>query len=133
MPNATSSRVLVSRRFKPAINGGPTGLRSPTLPVTGVRADHYTIGPVSTPSTTGPYLTNMDGNDLVTVSDLVLLAETDKAYGVAVVEGEAEKKNVEYWLPKSQVDRITMKKGGDTGEVDIPRWLAEKNNLEYED
>jgi hypothetical protein len=22
---------------------------------------------------------------------------------------------------------------GEVGEVDIPRWLAEKNNLEYED
>jgi hypothetical protein len=75
----------------------------------------------------------MDGNDLVTVSNLILLAETDKAYGVAVIEDAEEKKTVEYWLPKSKIDRITMKKRGDIGEVDVPRWLAEKNNLEYED
>lgn len=69
--------------------------------------------------------------DLVTVGDLKLLVETDKAYGVTSCNDESGK--VKVWLPKSQIDRITMKKKDDVGEVDIPRWLAEKNDFDYED
>jgi hypothetical protein len=72
-------------------------------------------------------------SDLVTVQNLVLLVETDKALGVAIVEDGQKKSKVEFWLPKSQVDRCTMKVKGEIGEVDVPRWLAEKNDLEYED
>jgi len=72
------------------------------------------------------------GNDWVTVGELVLIRETEKAWGVSVV-AEMAGKEVQFWLPKSQVDRITMTAFGEVGEVDIPRWLAEKNNLEYED
>lgn len=72
-------------------------------------------------------------DDLVTVKDLILLIETEKAFGVAMVEEGVTKTKVELWLPKSQVDRITMKKKNETGEVDMPRWLAEKNDLDYED
>jgi hypothetical protein len=72
-------------------------------------------------------------SDLVTVKELILLVTTDKAFGVASVEEGKTKSKVELWLPKSQVDRCTMKKKGDVGEVDIPRWLAEKNDLDYED
>ena len=71
--------------------------------------------------------------DLVTVNNLILLVTTDKAFGVAHDEEGVKKEKVELWLPKSQVDRITMKKKGEVGEVDIPRWLAEKNDLDYED
>jgi len=76
----------------------------------------------------------MDGKDLVTVDNLIFLAETTKAIGIAVNESsEEEKTKVELWLPKSQIDRQTIYQKGDVGEIDIPRWLAEKNNLEYED
>ena len=73
-----------------------------------------------------------DRNALVTVYDLVLLAETDKALGLACVD-EMDGKNVQFWIPKSQIDR---RKGlsvfAEVGELDIPRWLAEEKNLEYE-
>ncbi len=73
-------------------------------------------------------------SDLVTVGDLVFLAETDKAIGVAIVSEEIKPNpKVEFWLPKSQIDRQTMHTKGEVGEVDIPRWLAEKNNLDHED
>jgi len=77
------------------------------------------------------------GDDLVTVAGLVLLKETEKALGVAVVadmvEGETGRE-VQVWLPKSLIDRREgLDDFGVCGEVDIPRWLAEKNNLEYED
>jgi hypothetical protein len=76
-----------------------------------------------------------DGNDLVTVYDLVLIRETEKAYGVVHKEEIAFGKclkPIDVWLPKSQVDRSTLVYLK-PGEVDIPRWLAEKNNLEYEE
>lgn len=77
--------------------------------------------------------------ELVTVSNLFLKVETDKAYGV-IPEISAEEKSIPQqlrfaplvWIPKSQVDRSTLKKGTGGGEVDIPQWIAEKNNLEYE-
>jgi hypothetical protein len=72
-------------------------------------------------------------SDLVTIKELILLTTTDKALGVAFVEEGKVKDKVELWIPKSQVDRCTMKKKGDVGEVDVPRWLAEKNDLDYED
>jgi hypothetical protein len=75
----------------------------------------------------------MASNDLVTVSNIILLAETEKAIGVAVVETDKTPTKVEFWFPKSQIDRQTMQKKGDTGEIDIPRWLAEKHNLDYVD
>jgi hypothetical protein len=76
------------------------------------------------------------GDDLVTVSGLVLIKETDKALGVSVVdEMEEHAKNaVQAWLPLSLIDaRRGLDAYGICGEVDIPRWLAEKNNLEYEE
>lgn len=71
--------------------------------------------------------------DLVTVKNLILLVTTDKAYGVSLIEEGEIKTKVEFWFPKSQVDRITMKKKNEVGEIDIPRWLAEKHDLDYED
>lgn len=76
-----------------------------------------------------------DSHELVTVDNLVWLAETDKAIGFAVI-GDIpveEVLKVQIWMPKSQIDRNTMQKKRDVGEIDIPRWLAEKNNLEYID
>jgi hypothetical protein len=70
--------------------------------------------------------------ELVTVKQLVLLAETEKALGVAVLE-EMEGRKVQYWLPKSQIDRKDLEAFGQVGDVQMPRWLAEKNDLEYEE
>ena len=76
----------------------------------------------------------MGNNDLVTVSGLVFIAESDKAVGVALYDpDDAPAQSVEFWLPKSQIDRQTMFKKGSVGEVDIPRWLAEKHELDYQD
>lgn len=75
----------------------------------------------------------MSGHDLVTVKGLKLLVTSDKALGVVFEEEGKIKDKVELWIPTSQVDRCTMKKKGDVGEVDIPRWLAEKNDLDYDD
>lgn len=72
-------------------------------------------------------------DDLVTIKGLILITETPKAYGIAFSSEESKQPKVELWLPKSQVDRITVKRKGDVGEADIPRWLAEKNDLDYED
>jgi hypothetical protein len=72
-------------------------------------------------------------DDLVTVTNLILLVETEKAIGCAIIEDGKKKDKVKVWFPKSQIDRCTMTKRGDVGEVDIPKWLAEKNDLDYED
>jgi hypothetical protein len=72
-------------------------------------------------------------NDLVTIKGM-LLASTEKAIGISISDENGEyKKKVEFWLPKSQIDRCQPKKTGEIGEIDIPRWLAEKNDLDYED
>lgn len=76
----------------------------------------------------------MSNTDLVTVSGLILLAESDKAIGVALFDPEGcAQPPVEFWIPKSQIDRQTMTKKGSIGEVDIPRWLAEKHDMDYQE
>lgn len=73
------------------------------------------------------------GDDLVTVSGLVLLVETDKALGLAVAD-ELVGRSVQFWIPKSLVDaRRGLDAFGCVGELDCARWWAEKNELEYEE
>lgn len=73
------------------------------------------------------------GDDLVTVSGLVLLVETDKALGLAIAD-ELVGKTVTHWVPKSLVDaRRGLDAFGCVGEMDVVRWWAEKENLEYEE
>jgi len=73
------------------------------------------------------------GDDLVTVSGLVLLVETEKALGLAVAD-ELEGKKVDYWIPLSLVDaRRGLSVFGEVGAIDVPRWWAEKQGLEYEE
>lgn len=79
------------------------------------------------------------GNDLVTVAALIKIVETEKAIGFIHLDEESQvdkpewlkAQRAEFWIPKSQIDRNTTEKKGDIGEIDIPRWLAEKNNLDY--
>lgn len=76
----------------------------------------------------------MNGNDLVTVKNVKILVETEKAYGCRIEdEDDPHRATVDFWLPISQVDRNTCDPKGNAGEIDIPRWLAEKNDLDYED
>jgi hypothetical protein len=71
----------------------------------------------------------VDKNDLVTVSGLVLTGETEWAICV-IVDGD----HSPHWMPESQIDRRGgLKEKGDTGELDIPCWLAEDRGLEYEE
>lgn len=77
----------------------------------------------------------MGDRDLVTIKDLILLVETEKAMG-CIHSSELQervKPQVQHWFPKSQIARRTMDGFGEVGEIDIPRWLAEKTDLEYEE
>ncbi len=64
-------------------------------------------------------------NDKVTVENLTLHVETDAAYGVMQPGGEET-----VWIPKSMAEDIRLEKGVE-GSVVIPRWLADKKDLEY--
>lgn len=61
--------------------------------------------------------------------DLVLVASTEKAYGVAPL-GE---KKVRWWLPKARVVPGTFDKVGDSGSIRLPLWLAKDRGLVYEE
>lgn len=67
------------------------------------------------------------GNDIVVVEG-VFITETPKATYMRV-NGE------EVWFPKSQFKRESELKDKDSGlwAVFIPRWLADKNDLDYVD
>lgn len=57
----------------------------------------------------------------------LLKRQTSKA-GLFVVDGR------EVWLPWSQIaEESEVAKDGDSGVIYIPRWLAEKNDLEYDE
>lgn len=55
----------------------------------------------------------------VTLHFLAEQVETPKAYLLVMETGE------EVWLPKSQIKSINW----ETGEVQVPRWLAEEKQL----
>lgn len=72
--------------------------------------------------------TGEDAHKLVTVRDLVLVAMTDRAYGVALI-GEGK---VKWWLPRTRVVPGTFDKVGDCGSIRLPLWLAKDRGLVYE-
>jgi hypothetical protein len=50
--------------------------------------------------------------------------ETDKALLCVFETGDEE------WIPKSQIgEGSEVKRKGDVGEIEIPRWLAEEKDL----
>jgi hypothetical protein len=56
-----------------------------------------------------------------------LVRQTDKA-ALCLIDGE------EVWLPWSQIDEGSeIERDGDSGSAYIPRWLAEKHNLNYDE
>lgn len=68
-----------------------------------------------------------DSHDTVFVPVEKVLAETERAILIKTEEGEA-------WIPLSQIDdESEVWKKGDTGTLAIKRWLAEKNDLFYEE
>ena len=60
----------------------------------------------------------MSNDDMITIKFDDIETETDAAV-LFKIDGET------YWLPKSQIDYDEEEK-----EIDLPRWLAEKNDLE---
>lgn len=73
----------------------------------------------------------MEDNIKVMIENITLLHATDKAYLIKNLEG------TEVWIPKSQVTYIALgkeiiEKGKPVKEIiemEIPQWLAEKNDL----
>ena len=56
---------------------------------------------------------------------------TPKAFYVTTADDKGKKLSV--WLPKSQVNKTDCLAAGDEGYMDIPQWLADKNNLKSVD
>lgn len=54
-----------------------------------------------------------------------------KAYFISTMDKKGKK--VSLWLPKSQVTQTDCLAVGDEGYMDIPEWLAVKNNLNDKD
>lgn len=56
--------------------------------------------------------------------------ETDNAW--LVVELPIQSKRVEHWIPKSQI-KYRRQDANKQGVIQIPKWLADKKNLDYEE
>lgn len=63
----------------------------------------------------------------VNVAKLKLVAETEMAYGVSQNGDEVK------WIPKSQVENLELSRERGDGWIEIPKWVAEKNDLNYEE
>lgn len=63
----------------------------------------------------------------VNVARLKLVSKTEKAYGVSQNGGEVK------WIPSSQVENLELSRERGDGWIEIPKWLAEKNELDYEE
>lgn len=67
----------------------------------------------------------MAGRDLVKIEDVTVVRSTEKAGLYRTADGE------EFWCPWSQADVNSVGKEGETGDLWIPRWLAEDKEIEY--
>ncbi len=62
---------------------------------------------------------------IVVIPDVTLVSSTDKA-GLYRTDTWDE-----FWIPFSQLKEDSVDKDGETGDIRIPRWLAEEKELEY--
>lgn len=75
----------------------------------------------------------MSNNEIVCVADLQVYAVTDKAIFVGP-EGlnESQRDNQrKVWIPLSLIDSRNIYDVGELGYIEVPKWVAEKNDLEY--
>ena len=63
--------------------------------------------------------------DTVIIEDVTLKRSTEKAGLFQNEDGDA------FWIPWSQLKDDSVDKDGESGEIRIPRWLAEEKYLEY--
>ena len=78
-------------------------------------------------------VSQVDDVDLVTVlfvDDLVVIAETENAIGIGPHDGKRE---IEFWLPKSQLGDGYPRRDAVVESIEMSKWLAEKNDLNYEE
>lgn len=68
----------------------------------------------------------MSRTTIVTVTGMTLVRSTDKAGCYRDEDGD------EYWFPWSQVMEGSVDRDGDTGDLLIPRWLADEKGVAYE-
>ena len=75
----------------------------------------------------------MSHNEIVCCADLELYAETEKAIlvGTSGLHDTARDNARKVWIPSSMVDSTDLDGVGSIGYIEIPKWLAEKNDLEY--
>lgn len=64
---------------------------------------------------------------IVLVKNVTLIRSTDKAGLYQTEDGE------EFWIPWSQLKDFSVDKDGDTGDIRIPRWMAEDKELDFEE
>lgn len=65
-----------------------------------------------------------NGDDMLVLDFVSVVAETDDAWRVRFVDGKYKK--VDAWLPKSRC----TKSASVGGELMVPRWLVEKKELD---
>lgn len=71
----------------------------------------------------------MSAYETVIVCEATQLRSTDKA---ALYRVETDDNTyAEVWIPFSQLRDGSVDKDGTSGDLHIPRWLAEDNELEY--
>ena len=68
-------------------------------------------------------------DEKVTV-EVICSGETDKALLVRLVDAE---KSEAAWVPKSLITDTDVNGAGDSGEIEIPRWIAIDKGLVEED
>lgn len=63
------------------------------------------------------------------VTKLVEKGESPKAYRFVQLDRD-DNEGPEFWLPKSQIDRLSRFDGAITS-IEIPTWLADEKGLDY--
>lgn len=66
-----------------------------------------------------------DKYDTVVIADVTLKRSSEKAGLFQDEDGDT------FWIPWSQLKEDSVDKDGESGDIRIPRWLAEEKDLEY--
>ena len=66
-------------------------------------------------------------DEAVEISPIVIVRETEKAFAVEFTEDDED--DGTYWIPKSQILDSNINAEGESGWMEIPKWLATEKGL----
>ena len=75
----------------------------------------------------------MSNNGIVVVSNVKLFAESDQAICIGPKHQLQRNDKDKTWIPMSLIESTTFDGVGSIGDLEIPQWLTDQKELEYDE